>query len=146
MSQFGQKQTLLNTGDEQSVQPPANVTNVPAWEEDCRRIHARAVDLLEGRAGVIETARTMSKLRTWTCLNDDPDLLTFVGIDSETDTLLVGEVRKYWAPHALAREDVEIDRAEQLYAASAKQAATALVERFSWALDARRRRRDESAG
>jgi hypothetical protein len=119
---------------------------LPQWEEHCRKIHARAVDLLEGRAGVIETARTMSKLRYWAGLNDDPDLLTFVGIDSETDALPVGEVRKYWAAHALAREDVEIDRAEELYAESAKQAAAALAEGFSWALEARRRRKDQSAG
>jgi hypothetical protein len=87
----------------------------------------------------------MSKLRFWTGLKDDPDLLTFVGIDSETDTLPVGEVRRYWAAHALHRKDVEIDRAEQLYAATARQAAAALVERFSWALDARGQRRKNGA-
>jgi hypothetical protein len=126
------------------VQPPAHITNVPQWEEHCRKIHARAVDLLEERARVIETARAISKLAYWTGLRDDPDVSTFVAIDSETDTLPVGEVRQYWAAHALEREDIEIDRAERLYAATARQAAEALVDRFSWALDARRRRRDES--
>lgn len=123
------------------MQPPAHITNVPKWEEHCRKIHARAVDLLEGRAGVIETAREMSKLRFWSGLREDPDLLTFDGIASKTGALPVGEVRKYWASHALAREDVEIERAERLYEASARQAAASLVERFAWALDARRRRR-----
>ena len=47
------------------------------------------------------------------------------------------------APHALARYDDDIDRAEQLYTASAKEVPPPLVERYSWALDARRRRRDK---
>jgi hypothetical protein len=131
---IGQARTFSQHTNEPSVQPPVHITNVPQWEEHCRKIHARAVDLLEGRAGVIETARTMIKLRFLTGLTDDPDLLTFVSIDSETDALPVGEVRKYWAAHALASEDVEIDRAEKFFAASAKQAAAALAERFSWAL------------
>ena len=80
------------------MQPPANVTNVSHWEELCRKIHARAVESLEGRAGVIETARTMSKLRIWAALTDDPDLLTFDGIDSETGTLPVGDVRRFGLP------------------------------------------------
>ena len=126
------------------MQPPAHITNLPQWEELCRKIHARAVDLLEERTGVIETARAISKLGYWAGLLDDPDVSTFVAIDSETDTLPVGEVRQYWATHALENEDIEIDRAERLYAATARLAAEALVERFSWALDARRRRRDES--
>ena len=93
---------------------------------------------------MIETARAISKLGYWAGLRDDPDVSTFVAIDSETDKLPVGEVRQYWAAHALEKEDVEIGRAERLYAATAKQAAEALVQRLSWALDARRRRRDES--
>jgi hypothetical protein len=128
------------------VKPPDHITNVPQWEEHCRKIHARAVDLLEERVGVIETARAIRTLGYWAGLLDDPDVETFVAIDSETDTLPVGEVRQYWAAHALEREDVEIGRAERLYAAIARQAAEALVERFSWALEARRRRRVESGG
>ena len=99
-------------------------------------IRARALDLVEGRLSVIESARVLSKLTYWSGLDTDPDLVTFVAIDSETDTLPVGEVRKYWAAHALEREDVEIAKAEELYRAQR------LVERFKWALEARAARRN----
>ncbi len=40
-----------------------------------------------------------------------------MGIESETDHLPVGEVRKLWASFALKEKDVEIARAEELYRA-----------------------------
>jgi hypothetical protein len=124
------------------MKPPANIRNAPQWEEHCRMIRARALDLIEGRLSVIESARVLSKLAYWAQLNDDSDLTTFVAIDSETDTLPVGEVRKHWAQHALEREDIEIEKAENLYRASAIESARRLAERFEWALHARVARRD----
>ena len=76
------------------MEPPSTIHNVAKWENDCRKIHARAEDLLAGRLGVVETARIFSRLATWTHLRSDPDLKTFIGIDSETDALPVGNVRK----------------------------------------------------
>jgi len=105
-------------------------------------IRARALDLIEGRLSVIESARALSKLTFWSGLKDDPDLTNFVAIDSETDTLPVGEVRKYWARHALELEDVEIAKAEELYRTTAIESAQRLAERFEWALEARAARRD----
>lgn len=105
-------------------------------------IRARALDLIEGRLSVIESARILSKLAYWTQLNDDSDLTTFVVIESETDTLPVGEVRKHWAKHALEREDVQIEKAENLYRPFAIESAHRLAERFEWALQARVARRD----
>lgn len=124
------------------MKPPANILNVPQWEEHCRMIRARALDLIEGRLSVIESARILSKLAYWTQLNDDSDLTTFVVIESETDTLPVGEVRKHWAKHALEREDVQIEKAENLYRPFAIESAHRLAERFEWALQARVARRD----
>ena len=128
------------------MQPPSHIRNVPLWEEHCRMLRARALDFIEGRLSVLETARAIAKLAYWTGTGNDPDVSTFVGIDSETDILPVGEARRYWAPHALEREDAEIARAEQLYRLSAIDAAGRLVKRFEWALDARAsRRRDGHA-
>lgn len=81
----------------------------------------------------------------WTHLRDDADLRTFVAIESETDSLPVGEVRKLWAPDALERKDVEINRAGKLYQAVAREAATRLVQRFAWAVKARSARRKRVA-
>ena len=41
-----------------------------------------------------------------------------IGVESETDHLPVGEVRKLWAHYALKEKDVEILRAEELYRAA----------------------------
>lgn len=90
---------------------------------------------------IIESARALSKLTYWSGLDRDPDLMTFVAIDSETATLPVGEVRKYWAAHALEREDVEIAKAEDSYRSAAIESANRLAERFAWALAARAARR-----
>lgn len=54
-------------------------------------------------------------------------LLTFTGIDSETDALPVGDVRKEWSPDALKRKDREITEAEDLYRNSAINAASELI-------------------
>ena len=54
-------------------------------------------------------------------------LLTFTGIDSETDTLPIGEVRKVWSREALERIDPEIQHAEQLYRETAIKAATQII-------------------
>ena len=124
------------------MKPPPHIRNVPQWEEHCRMIRARALDLIEGRLSVIESARVLSKLTYWSELNNDPDLTTFVAIDSETDALPVGDARKYWASHALEREDVEIAKAEDLYRSTAIESAQRLAERFKWALEARAARRN----
>jgi hypothetical protein len=105
-------------------------------------IHARALDLIEGRLGVVETSRALSKLAYWTGTRDDPDLLTFIAIDSETDSFPIGDVRKLWADHALALQDVEIAKAESFYRPSALEAASHLAERFEWTLEARNARRN----
>ena len=105
-------------------------------------IRARALDLVEGRLGVIETARAIAKLGYWTGLRDDEDVLTFVAIDSETASFPMGEVRKLWADHALVRLDAEIAAAEALYRESALEAASRLAQRFAWTLDARKERRN----
>ena len=51
-------------------------------------------------------------------------LLNFTGIDSETDALPIGGIRKEWNPEALVRKDKEIAEAEQFYREKAINAAT----------------------
>ena len=127
------------------MEPPKTIQNIAQWENHCRKIHARSEDFLADRLGVIETARILSQLAFWTHLQDDADLQTFVAIDSETDSLPVGEVRRYWAPDALKRKDVEINRAEKLYQPAARKAATHLLQRSVWAVTARNARRQHGS-
>jgi len=127
--------------------PPDYIRNIAKWEEDCRRIHARAVDLIEGRLGVIEAAEILSGLAHWTGQETDPDLLTFKRISKAT-VLPIGADRSLCSAEMSERLDAEIARLEKQFRASALAAAESLARRYEWALEARkerrRRGRDES--
>jgi hypothetical protein len=92
------------------------------------RVHILHVakELVEGRIGVIAAARELRQFHDKEAQLAEI-LLTFVGIDSETDALPVGGVRKEWSRDALERKDREIAKAEQFYRDSAMNAAAELV-------------------
>lgn len=86
-----------------------------------------AKKLVSGRLSVIAASRELSRLR-----HDAPPqlaepLLTFAGIDSETDTLPIGGVRKEWNEDALKEKDRQITEAEKFYRKSAMNAAAKLI-------------------
>jgi len=99
------------------------------------RAVARALEaagkLIGGELGVIEACRTLSSLRHDFGAGFEDHFMTFVGIDSETDDLPVGPVRREWAPAALALKDVEIERCEQLYRPRAIEACQRLIGRLT---------------
>ncbi len=74
----------------------------------------------------------MLPLARWTKVEEGPEFQLFRAIASETDDLPVGEVRAYWAPEALAREDVRIRAAEAQWNDRVQSAAAQLVERYHW--------------
>jgi hypothetical protein len=88
-----------------------------------------ARQLVAGEIGVIAASRELGYLH----LRHEVEpqlanvLVTFTGIDSETDALPVGDVRKEWSPEALKRKDEEITEAEDFYRDSAINAATELI-------------------
>jgi hypothetical protein len=87
--------------------------------------------ILDGSMGVIAGAREMTKLHFRSHSKErDEDFLVFVGIDSETDHLPLGDVRRHWSPDALARKDVEIREAEDFFREQAHAAARALIARY----------------
>ena len=118
----------------QEFEIPPGIKNEDLWRKHCRKIRARASDLLEGRLGLIETARAMLPLARWTKVDGEPEFQLFRAIASETDDLPVGEVRAYWAPEALEREDVRIRAAETIWNDRARSAAARLVERYQWTI------------
>jgi hypothetical protein len=81
-------------------------------EEARREIGAIANSLLRNALSYIEGARKIAGLRFFAGLENDLDITPFVGIDSETDDLPLGESREHWQPQALARLQPKIDRAE----------------------------------
>ena len=92
-----------------------------------------ARELLAGHVGVLEAAHRISALRGDRVQLDefDPDFVTFLGIDSETDDLPLGEDRAHWAPDVLVEKDLEIARCDELYRSQAIEAASRLVARFA---------------
>jgi hypothetical protein len=113
------------------MQRPVWATNEEQWTTHCRKIRARARDLLEGRLGVIAAAREFTRLAQWARAHEDPDFTTFVGIDSESDHLPVGPVRAEWASDALAKKDSEIHELENKCREDAYRAARNLLEKYT---------------
>jgi len=112
------------------MNPPSWVRNEAQWHKQCRRLIARANELIEGRVAVVESAREIRKYGFWFRASDDPDFLTFIAIDSETDHLPVGDVRQHWSKDALEKKDVEIQKAEATYRPRALDAARNLIRKY----------------
>ncbi len=91
-------------------------------------IFARIVD---GKIGILTASRQLAVLHH-EIVGDrlDNDWRVFVGIDSETHHLPIGEERKHWAPSALAEKDIEIKRMEDFWRVHAVEAARNLMRRY----------------
>lgn len=98
-----------------------------ANQSSCSLVLRIARQLVAGEIGVIAASRELGYLRHEVEPQLANVLVTFTGIDSETDTLPVGDVRKEWSPEALKRKDKEITEAEDFYRDSAINAATELI-------------------
>jgi hypothetical protein len=97
-----------------------------------RAILEAAQDMLVGGLSYIEGARKIrsacsaAKLDEW-----DPDLVPFLAILSETDSLPVGETRAYWSESALKTLEPEIAKKEAWARQFGEAHCFNLVERFS---------------
>ena len=101
---------------------------VDEQQHEIVRVARRIVD---GSVGVIAGAREMTRVHFRSHSKEkDEEFLVFVGIDSETDHLPVGEVRKHWSAEALAQKDAEIKEAEDFFRDRALTAARVLIQRY----------------
>ena len=71
--------------------------------------------VLDGRTTILQAVRALVSLAHTDAIAEVEDRRLIIGIDSETDHLPVGEVRKLWAADALKVKDTEIARCEELY-------------------------------
>lgn len=89
------------------------------------QILARQVDPLEGCRSIVQSQSRLSEEDRL-----DPDLLTLVGIDSETDHFPTGDVRQRWNPESLRLLDAQrleyLARNESLL----REACSALIKKF----------------
>ena len=84
---------------------------------DHREAREVAQAVLAGRIEMIAAARALVSLAHTDAVAHVEDRKFIIAVDSETDDLPIGEVRKLWDPSALKEKDVEIARAEELYQA-----------------------------
>jgi len=105
------------------------VTKYDAERQEQIRVHILRIarQLVVGEIGVIAASRELGYLRHEVQPQVANVLVTFTAIDSETDALPVGNVRKEWSPDVLKRKDEEIAEAEDFYRESAINAATELI-------------------
>jgi hypothetical protein len=89
-----------------------------------------AKQLLSGELSVVAAARALKPFR-YAVEPEVADILeVFVGIDSETDSFPLGEVRQGWNPESLKREDMKLAVAERFWHERAMDAGARLVRRL----------------
>ena len=91
-----------------------------------RRIVAREIDPVLGCRLIVRLQGPLSDEQ-----RQDQDLLTVVGIESETDQFPLGEARSQWDPEALANQDRQ--RAEYLgnIETALFEACRSIIEKFA---------------
>lgn len=86
--------------------------------------------VLAGQESPLLAARRMRGLRSVACIADeDRGFDAFDLIESETDALPIGDVRKLWSASALAEMDPKIARAERWAMESCREAFENVVLR-----------------
>ena len=83
------------------------------WERE--RVKELAKAVLDGRTTILEAVRQLVSLAHTDAIANEADRTLIIAIESETDSLPIGEVRKLWAPDALQAKQPEIERAEALW-------------------------------
>lgn len=100
-------------------------------DEEVRfEIGKTAKAMLAGTTSFIEGARRIWELGFTAGLDGDADFEAFVLIESETDALPFGELRRMWNAEALAKLQPEIDRAEAWARDVGMAACERLAQRF----------------
>jgi len=94
------------------------------------KIVALAKSILSGEVGVVAGARHLSAWRFDVDAEHDPDFVFFVGLDSETDHLPVGEMRSHWNSEALRAKDEELGRFEASTRERAFQVCRSLIQKY----------------
>jgi len=83
------------------------------WERQWAREISEAV--LDGRTTILEAARELISIAHTDAIASEADRKLIILIESETDDLPIGRVRKLWAADALQAKQPEIERAEALW-------------------------------
>ena len=86
-----------------------------ASESERQRVREIAQEVLDRRTTILEAVRKLYPLAHTDAIANEGDRTLVIAIESETDDLPIGEVRKLWAPYALEAKDAEVARCEELW-------------------------------
>jgi hypothetical protein len=107
------------------------VTNESYVADVRKRVAALASEMLSGQTPFLEGARELVSLRHEAAVeDDDADFLVFVRIDSDTDSLPIGDQRRHWSHGSLSKLQPEIDEATAWAKAVGTDACASLSSRF----------------
>jgi hypothetical protein len=95
---------------------------------DHRKAQEVAHAVLDGRIEMLAAVRALVSLAHTDAVAHVDDRKFIIAVDSETDDLPIGEVRKLWDPSALKDKDAEIARAEGLYQAKFLETCRRIVQ------------------
>lgn len=89
-----------------------------------------ALKFQSGELGVIAVSRALRRYQT-VVEKKSPELaavlMTFVAVDSETDTLPIGRIREMWHPSTIVIEDQKIEKAESMYRGTVNSACEKIL-------------------
>ena len=111
-----------------------NVTNEDKelMEEARTRLMKTAEGILNGSIGIVEGCRMMNEFIAFAELDiDEDDRMTFQSVESQTDHLPIGEVRKLWNEEALKKKDEEIRKAEIMFTGIVKDSCSFIVNKYT---------------
>jgi hypothetical protein len=106
------------------------VPKITTVEEQHREWVRVAHGILDGSIGIVAGARQFTSLRFRSRTEKDSDILVFIGIDSESDHLPIGDVRRHWNTEALKIKDEELQHYESRVKDRAFRACESIIARF----------------
>lgn len=94
-----------------------------------RRAYAVADAVIRGEMGAVEGSRVLSRMQNELDLGKvETDLmLTFIGVDSETDDLPLGDERDLWNPQALSEKDADLQAYQAKVQEPVRKACSRLI-------------------
>jgi hypothetical protein len=112
------------------MQKPPSITNEEEWRHACQTIVGTAQAILRKELGIIEGARKICPYRFKVQAENDKDFIFFVGLDSETDNLPIGDVQRRWSQDSLEQKKGEIENRENDYRERALEACNNLISKY----------------
>ena len=95
-----------------------------------REIVSIAKGVLSGELGSVAGARQLAAWRFHVGADNDPDFTFFVGVESQTDEIPIGDVRVRWNREALKAKDADLQSFEASVWDKALQACQRLIQRY----------------